>query len=134
MAGKQLVDDARAAPSAISRRFTDSGRAGRCINIAELEAAARRALPVPVSDFIDGAAGDEVTTRRNRGEFCAHELELSMALLGCGSIQALDRSCIAATSAWPGPPLRSHLCTGRDRGSPPLHTQPTELPAGQRTP
>jgi L-lactate dehydrogenase (cytochrome) len=74
MAGKQLVDDARAAPAAVARRFTDSGRAGRCATIAELRAGARRALPGPVFDFIDGAAGDEVTARRNRDEFEALEL------------------------------------------------------------
>jgi L-lactate dehydrogenase (cytochrome) len=74
MAGRQLVDDARAAPAAVTRCFTDSGRASRCANIAELRAAARRALPGPVFDFIDGAAGDEVTARRNREEFAALEL------------------------------------------------------------
>jgi L-lactate dehydrogenase (cytochrome) len=74
MAGKQLADDVRAAPAAVSRRFTDSERAGRCVTIAELRAAARRALPGPVFDFIDGAAGDEVTARRNREAFSAFEL------------------------------------------------------------
>ena len=74
IAGKQLVDDARDAPAAVARRFSDVGRARRCANIAELRAAARRAIPGPVFDFIDGAAGDEVTSSRNRDEFNVLEL------------------------------------------------------------
>ena len=44
-------------------------RAERCLNIADLRAAARRAVPRAVFDFVDGAACDEVTARRNREDF-----------------------------------------------------------------
>ncbi|HUA70847.1 MAG TPA: alpha-hydroxy acid oxidase [Solirubrobacteraceae bacterium] len=46
----------------------------RCGNIAELRAAARRAVPKVMFDFVDGAANDEVTSRRNREDFA--ELEI----------------------------------------------------------
>jgi L-lactate dehydrogenase (cytochrome) len=71
MAAKQLAGDIRAAPTTLTERFSDIGRARRCANIAELRAAARRALPKPAFDFIDGAASDEVTLRRNCEEFSA---------------------------------------------------------------
>ena len=39
------------------------------LNIDDLRAAARRRLPKPVFDYIDGAAMDEVTMGRNRADF-----------------------------------------------------------------
>jgi isopentenyl diphosphate isomerase/L-lactate dehydrogenase-like FMN-dependent dehydrogenase len=39
------------------------------VNIDELRARARQKLPKAVFDFIDGAAEDEVTLRRNRAAF-----------------------------------------------------------------
>ncbi len=38
----------------------------RCRSIAALRRSARRRLPRSVFDYLDGAAGDEVTARRNR--------------------------------------------------------------------
>ena len=38
-------------------------------NVAEYRAAARRALPRGIFDFMDGGAEDEVTLRRNRAVF-----------------------------------------------------------------
>ena len=40
-----------------------------CHNIDDFRALARRRLPWPVFDYIDGAADDEVTRRRNRDAF-----------------------------------------------------------------
>lgn len=51
----------------------------RIQNIADLRAAAKRRLPRPVFDFIDGAAGDEVTARCNQQAFA--ELELRPRVL-----------------------------------------------------
>jgi L-lactate dehydrogenase (cytochrome) len=69
LAARQLGAGARDAPGALARRFSDHGRAQRCRNIAELRSAARRALPGPVFDFVDGAASDEVTAARNQAAF-----------------------------------------------------------------
>jgi isopentenyl diphosphate isomerase/L-lactate dehydrogenase-like FMN-dependent dehydrogenase len=46
-------------------------RRGRAHNIADLRRAARRALPRPVFEFIDGGAEDEVTLARNRDDLRA---------------------------------------------------------------
>ncbi len=44
-------------------------RLADCHNIDDFRALARRRLPWPVFDYIDGAADDEVTRRRNRAAF-----------------------------------------------------------------
>jgi L-lactate dehydrogenase (cytochrome) len=44
-------------------------RLARCANIEDLRDLARRSLPRAVFDFVDGAANDEVTARRNRDAF-----------------------------------------------------------------
>lgn len=44
-------------------------RLTNCHNIDDFRALARRRLPWPVFDYIDGAADDEVTRRRNRSAF-----------------------------------------------------------------
>jgi L-lactate dehydrogenase (cytochrome) len=40
-------------------------RVAQCSNIADFRAMARRRLPSPIFHYIDGAADDEVTSRRN---------------------------------------------------------------------
>lgn len=42
-----------------------SGRASRCVNIADLRSVAKRRLPRVVFDYIDGGADGEVTLREN---------------------------------------------------------------------
>ena len=37
----------------------------RCNNVADFRSMARRRLPAPIFHYIDGAADDEVTYRRN---------------------------------------------------------------------
>jgi len=49
-------------------------RVQRCGTVSELRAAARRGLPRVMFDFVDGAANDEVTARRNQADF--GELEI----------------------------------------------------------
>jgi len=68
MLTRQLVGDARALRSSARRRFSDE-RVQRYGTIGELRAAARRAVPRVMFDFVDGAAGDEVTAANNRADF-----------------------------------------------------------------
>ena len=46
----------------------------RANNIADLRALARRRLPRPIFDYIDGGADDELTLRRNSSAFADYEL------------------------------------------------------------
>ncbi len=48
-------------------------RVERCHNIAELRKAAARNMPAPMFHYIDGAADDEWTLRRNTAAFDAYE-------------------------------------------------------------
>lgn len=50
-------------PSSLERRLS------RLINMADVETAAARRLPVPIFDMIAGGSGDEVSLRRNRSGF-----------------------------------------------------------------
>lgn len=49
-------------------------RLARIHNIADLRQAARRRLPRPIFDYIDGGADDEVTLTRNSAAFADYEL------------------------------------------------------------
>jgi isopentenyl diphosphate isomerase/L-lactate dehydrogenase-like FMN-dependent dehydrogenase len=66
--GAQVATDLRGLPAQI-RRGQTARRLERCRNIAELRDLARRLVPRAVFDFVDGAAGDEVTKRRNEEDF-----------------------------------------------------------------
>ena len=46
----------------------------RANNIADLRALARRRLPRPIFDYIDGGADDELTLRRNSSAFADYEI------------------------------------------------------------
>ncbi|MCW3066524.1 MAG: alpha-hydroxy-acid oxidizing protein [Solirubrobacterales bacterium] len=72
--GRQLSQDLRALPPTAARWLSGSARVARVGNIAEMRAAARRALPKVIFDFVDGAAGDEVTAARNQSDFARLEL------------------------------------------------------------
>jgi L-lactate dehydrogenase (cytochrome) len=69
LAARQVAADLRSAPQAARRYFSDEARAERCRTIEELRALAKRTVPRPVFDYVDGAANDEVTYRRNRAGF-----------------------------------------------------------------
>src|SRR5919108_3585132 len=72
------------------------GRLDRCHNVQDLRREARRFLPRAVFDFVDGAAQDERTVRRNNeafGDFDllprvlrdVGEVDLRTEMLGCPS-------------------------------------------------
>lgn len=93
MLGRQLADDVRRLPQTTRERLSESGRAQRAINIADLRALARRRLPAGVFDYIDGAAWDEATKQRNEADLQslllrprmlvgATEIDLSTEVLG----------------------------------------------------
>jgi L-lactate dehydrogenase (cytochrome) len=62
---RQLRADLGQVPRSARDRMALGWRAQHCVNIAELSALAARRLPRAVFDYIDGAAGDELTARRN---------------------------------------------------------------------
>jgi L-lactate dehydrogenase (cytochrome) len=90
---RQLRADLAGAPAAARRRFSAAGQVQRCGNVAELRALARRRVPGAVFDYVDGAAGDEVTAERNQTDLHrlavlprvlagAAEIDLSTSVLG----------------------------------------------------
>lgn len=64
----QVSADVRALPAQL-RRGHAARRVERCRNIGELRDLARRVVPRAMFDFVDGAAADEVTRRRNEEDF-----------------------------------------------------------------
>ncbi len=74
LVGRQVRRDLGRLPAAARGGRDGSSRLERCGTIAEVRAAARRALPRVMFDFVDGAAGDEVTSRRNRDDFLGLEI------------------------------------------------------------
>ncbi len=72
---RQVLRDLHGAPAGAARRLTDAGRAGRYGTLEEVRRGARRALPRVIFDFVDGAAGDEVTAAANRSDLDALALE-----------------------------------------------------------
>ncbi len=83
--GRQLRAGIATAPAATRRRLSESDRAERCGNIAELRALARRRIPRAVFDYIDGAAGDELTARRNESDLQRVEV-LPRVLAGAADV------------------------------------------------
>lgn len=71
---RQLLDEARALPRRGARRLGGRPDVAACATTDEIRAAARRALPKVIFDFVDGAAGDEWTARRNIADLQALEI------------------------------------------------------------
>ncbi len=71
---RQFVTDLRTLPHRSRAGLTPAGRAARAGTIGELRALARRRVPRVVFDYVDGAAGDEVTAARNLAALRAVEL------------------------------------------------------------
>jgi isopentenyl diphosphate isomerase/L-lactate dehydrogenase-like FMN-dependent dehydrogenase len=105
----QLGRDVRGAPAAARRRLSVDGRVARCGNIAELRALARRRVPGVVFDYVDGAAGDELTAERNQADFRrlavvphvltgAVDIDLSTSVLG----QEVDVPLLGAPTGMTG--------------------------------
>ena len=51
-----------------------SRKLDKCYSIADLRKMAKRRLPAPVFNYMDGAAEDEITLRRNRSSFEQYQL------------------------------------------------------------
>jgi L-lactate dehydrogenase (cytochrome) len=74
----QVRDDLRALPSRARQHFSAVGQAARAGSISELRDAARRRVPRVIFDYVDGAAGDEVTAAANVAALRAIELHPRM--------------------------------------------------------
>jgi L-lactate dehydrogenase (cytochrome) len=78
---RQLGADLRALPTRARGRLATAGRgsgaarAARAATVGDLREAARRRMPRVVFDYVDGAAGDEVTAARNIAELQAIQLQ-----------------------------------------------------------
>jgi L-lactate dehydrogenase (cytochrome) len=70
----QVRADLRTLPQRAQHRFSAAGQAARAGTIGELRDAARRRVPRVVFDYVDGAAGDEVTAAANIAALRALEL------------------------------------------------------------
>ena len=75
LSARQVATDFRMAPRRARAFLQDESRAARAGTIGELRAAARRRIPQVVFDYLDGAAGDELTAERNLSELRAVELK-----------------------------------------------------------
>src|ERR1700755_3262925 len=71
---RQVRADLRTLPQRTQHRFSAAGQAARAGTIGELRDAARRRVPRVVFDYVDGAAGDEVTAAGNIAALRALEL------------------------------------------------------------
>jgi isopentenyl diphosphate isomerase/L-lactate dehydrogenase-like FMN-dependent dehydrogenase len=74
LVASQVGADIRALPGRVRQRVSGEDMPGRAGTIGELRAAARRRVPRMVFDFLEGAAGDEVTAARNVAELRAIEV------------------------------------------------------------
>ena len=66
--GAQLRAEAASLPERLRPGAGAARRLARAGSVAEVREAARRALPRVIFDFVDGAAGDEFTARRNEAD------------------------------------------------------------------
>lgn len=71
----------------------------RCLNIDDLRMRARRALPRPIFDYMDGAAETESTARRNRDQFDATPL-VPKCLVDVDSVKTSSR-VLGVDLEWP---------------------------------
>ena len=78
MLGRQVAEDVRRLPETTRARLSESGRAQRAVNIADLRALSRRRLPAGVFDYVDGGAWDEATKRHNESDLQALALRPRM--------------------------------------------------------
>jgi L-lactate dehydrogenase (cytochrome) len=74
-------------------------RVERCYNIAELRKLAQRRMPAPMFHYIDGAADDEWTLKRNSAAFDAYEF-LPRALVDVSKID-MSTTLFGAKIDWP---------------------------------
>ena len=81
----QVATDLRALPGKVAGYQSYDARAQRCLDVADLRRAAKRAVPKPIFDYVDGAANDEVTARANCDDFDRLRI-LPRALIDVSSI------------------------------------------------
>jgi L-lactate dehydrogenase (cytochrome) len=70
-----------------------------CLNIEDLRSMARRRLPKPIFDFLEGGAEDETTVRRNLQAFDNYPL-MTNTLVDIGTID-MQTSILGQTIEWP---------------------------------
>ena len=71
---RQLAADLRGLPETLRARLSAGWPAAHAVTIGDLRAIARRRVPRVIFDYVDGAAGDEVTAARNLAGLRAVEL------------------------------------------------------------
>lgn len=76
-----------------------AGRLNQCINVDDFRSRARRLLPRPIIDFVDGAAEDERTMARNRASF--HEWALLPKAMNDVSQVRPQAHVLGQTIDWP---------------------------------
>lgn len=90
-------------------RWAKNTLSPRCVNVLDYRSLAKKRLPRPVFDFLDGGAEDEVTLARNRDGFCdwmlvpyalrdVSRVDTSTTMLG----QKLDWPMIVGPTGMPG--------------------------------
>ena len=84
---------------ALPMRLGGTKRINRANNIADLRKLARRRLPRPIFDYIDGGADDEVTLGRNMSAFSGYEI-VPDVLTDVSSI-GTETTLFGQTLAWP---------------------------------
>jgi L-lactate dehydrogenase (cytochrome) len=80
-------------------RLSRTSRLDRANNIADLRRMARRRLPGPIFDYIDGGADDEVTLARNMSAFSTYEI-MPDVLTDVSSIKT-STTLFGEPVAWP---------------------------------
>lgn len=80
-------------------RLGRTRRLGRANNIADLRELARRRLPQPIFDYIDGGADDEVALGRNMSAFAGYEI-MPDVLTDVSSIRT-SATLFGQPIAWP---------------------------------
>jgi isopentenyl diphosphate isomerase/L-lactate dehydrogenase-like FMN-dependent dehydrogenase len=68
MLGDQVIHDLARLPATLRKRASEAGRAQDAVNVEDLRSLARRRIPPPVFDYVDGAASDELTANRNQAD------------------------------------------------------------------
>jgi isopentenyl diphosphate isomerase/L-lactate dehydrogenase-like FMN-dependent dehydrogenase len=74
LSARQVATDLRTLPRRARKYLQDDSQAARAGTISDLRAAARHRMPRVIFDYLEGAAGDELTAGRNLSELRAVEL------------------------------------------------------------
>lgn len=94
-----------------SARGNEPRNLGECHNISDLRALARRRLPRPIFHYVEGAAEDEITARRNTSAF--DDIQLIPRCLQDVSFVKTSTRLLGQDIQWPifcGPTGASRFC------------------------